>query len=218
MRFCSLVGVFAFSLINAIAPFASAGTIVDLSPNTDSYRIGGVNQQVEGMTWTQSGSYTGVNISAFVGATVGGPLTFDAYLSDATGPSAGAALYSATGLTAPVVSSGFTSVLLFNNLTLGAGTYYLTLYSTDADSGHNIRWATGSVNSSDTVATNISGSFANALPGNGTPDTTDPWKSTFLEGSNLAFTVTSVPEPSTFGLLSLGGIGLAIRRRRLAAI
>ena len=58
MRFRSMISVFAFALIQAIAPFASADTIVDVSPNNagsggTSYRIGGPNHQVEYMSWTQ---------------------------------------------------------------------------------------------------------------------------------------------------------------------
>ncbi|MEI8021760.1 MAG: PEP-CTERM sorting domain-containing protein [Schlesneria sp.] len=224
MRFRSMVSVFAFALIQAIATFASASTIVDVSPNNagsggNSFRIGGPNTQVEYMSWTQSGSYTGVDITALVGSIFPDP-AFDAYLSTSIGSSAGAALYTATGVNAPGYNSAseFTSITLFSNLTLGAGTYYLTVFSTSTDPGENIRWATGtSVN----VGTGVTGGFANA-GGQGTPDTTSPWKSTFVSSSStLGFTVTgtdtaAVPEPSTYlaGLSAIGMLGLFGWRNR----
>jgi len=210
-------------LTQVLATMASANLIVDISPNAGtSFRVGGPNSQVETMSWTQSGSYAGVSISALVGSEDGNPETVTAYLTTAVGPAAGTPITSAT-VSIPSVAndSAITPTTLFSGLTLTPGSYYLTLFNSDTTGNVNVRWARGTTA---TFGPGVSANgefFANAT--SGTPNTTNPWQSTFAT-SNLydnGFSVngTPVPEPSTFVMASMSvvALGFAYRARRSRA-
>lgn len=208
-------------MLFALALFSAslfADTIVDVGPAASpGNRIGG-GSNIYTSSWTQSADYSSVSISAPV-ASVQGSFSFDAYLSTAVGSGAGSSLVdSALGLTAPTstngLPTGFSNVTLFTNETLAAGTYYLTLFSTDANTQHQIKWAYGSTVN---VGTGINEGVATSSIGN--PDPVHPWESTFLlTGGHLALTVTgtlesATPEPATFPMFGIALIGLAWIRR-----
>ena len=202
-----------------------AGVIIDISPNAgSSFRVGGVYSQVETISWTQTGTYTGVTISALVGSVDGSSETVNAYLTDAIGPSAGSPIATAS-VTVPSFATigGITEATLFSGLTLGPDSYYLTLFNPDTTGRVNIQWALGS---STTFGSGVSGNseyYSNTNPNNGSPNTTSPWRSVFRTSTLYSdgFTVTGTaggitPEPSTFALFGAGllGVGAAARRWR----
>jgi len=199
-----------------------AGVIIDISPNAgSSFRVGGVYSQVETISWTQTGTYTGVTISALVGSVDGSSETVNAYLTDAIGPSAGSPIATAS-VTVPSFATigGITEATLFSGLTLGPDSYYLTLFNPDTTGRVNIQWALGS---STTFGNGVSGNseyYANTNPNIGSPNTASPWQSVFLTSALYSdgFTVagTATPEPSTFALFGAGllGVGAAARRWR----
>ena len=216
-----LIGMkFAVKLFS-IALFSGylfADTIVDVGPaSSPGYRIGGPGNDVYLTSWTQSDAYSSVSISAAVAST-GGSFTFDAYLSTAVGPGAGSALVdSALGLTPPTYTNvpDFKNFTLFTNETLGAGTYYLTLFSSDTTPHDLVRLAWGS-----TVNVGTGITLGVATISVGTPDTVHPWESTFSVGTgHPSLTVTgtleaSAPEPSTLSMFGIALIGLALARRK----
>ena len=109
-------------------------------------------------------------------------------------------------------AADFTSVTLFSNLTLGAGAYGLFLFNSDTTGNVNVRWSVGATTTNTANGTFIQSGYATGTNIN----VTDP---TFTAGNTaLGFSV-SVPEPSSFALLGLGCIGVAVGsyRRRQAA-
>jgi hypothetical protein len=123
MRKAVLVGLFGIVL----AQICPASTIVDVSgASNEAYTI--VQYQWLATSWTQSGSFTDVSISAPVSIydrTTDPPLSIEAYLVQDLGSSA----ISDTLVASQSIALGTTveDVTLFSGLDLGAGTYYLVL-------------------------------------------------------------------------------------------
>ena len=196
-----------------VSAITSASLIVENGPATStSYRIGGPNSQVEAVVWAQLAS-SDTTISALIGSVDGNSRNVNAYLEENVD---GNVIASTTVTVGSFASSAdFTLVDIFSALTLSGGFYRLTLFNTDTSGTTNVRWSVGS-----TTTNTVNGLFLQAAYSQ-TPETdvTNPYLSTFTDSTELlGFQVTGiVPEPSSFALLGLGGIGLAVnayRRRR----
>ena len=210
----SVIGKFAFTCAvvasACVAAVSSAGIIVENGPATNtSYRIGGTNSQVEVVVWQQTGTLS-TSISALIGSLDGQSETVDAIL--VFGTDANVISRSTVTVGSFASAADFTSVTLFSNLTLGAGAYGLFLFNSDTTGNVNVRWSVGATTTNTANGTFIQSGYANGTNIN----VTDP---TFTAGDTaLGFSV-SVPEPSSFALLGLGCIGVAVGsyRRRQAA-
>jgi hypothetical protein len=200
----------SLAFVCALTSASQAATVVGVGANTGtSFRIGGPASQVETISWTQSTGYTSVSISALVGSIDGSPRSVTAYLTSAIFPGAPAPIATTVFSVPSFANEGaITLATIFSGLTLGPGNYYLTLFNGDTTGSANIRWARAPLSFGTLVAAN--GEFLSNST-NGTPNTTDPWRSVFVASAfyDNGFQVlgTPVPEPST---LTLGTGLLAI--------
>lgn len=200
---------------------ASAGYLVEIRGDIgDGFQIGGSTRQVEMMSWRQDSTVSQVEITARVGSIDGNSRSIRADLTDASGPSAGGPIATATVTVASFSSIGdITPTTLFSGLTLRAGQYFLTLFNEDTASDVDIRWARGSTV---VFAGGVSANgeiFANT-DGYGSPDVSQPWKSILITSPyyDNAYTVTgtpAVPEPSGLVLWGIAAAVLIARGRRL---
>jgi PEP-CTERM motif-containing protein len=181
-------------------------TIVQRSgPQTSDYVI--EDHQVLGVTWTQNSAFTGVSIFATISL---GPDNGFAYLTNRIGPGTTAANEIAS--TPFVFPATTTETPLFAGLTLGAGTYYLTL---TAASGRSAGWW----GTNTQTVTSASGVTLDSDYDTFTPSSYPPATAFFRgTGTNLLFRVTgiAVPEPTTvatFGLGIAALFGLRFKRR-----
>lgn len=193
----------------AVAACASAGPITIVSASGT-----GNGQAVAdwiGETWTQTGTYTNVTITAQLNGGVALPTTAYIYLLNSLGPgtTAGANQIAYEMETIP---SGTQGVTLFTGLTLGPGTYYLLADEVSAG------W-TGSISpvyTTDTGISNISAFISNGAIAGYSPDT-----SYKLTSGDFFFSVTgtpttsAVPEPAAYALVfpALAGLIFLARRR-----
>jgi hypothetical protein len=184
------------------------------------YQVGTPSSYVQAIGWSQSDSYSNVNVSASVGSLDGDSRAVSAYLSTGLGPASDAPVAMANVTVASFASSGaIIPVTLFSGLTLGPGTYYLTLFG---DLTATIAWAAASAV---TVApdASLAGQYsAGGLFGSVNP--ANPWQSTFVSQpidfffyDPKGFTVTgiltaAVPEPSTLAPAIIVFAILGVRR------
>jgi hypothetical protein len=164
--------------------------------------------------WTQTGSFDNIVISADVFTANKTPSAAGtAFISDSLG--AGASTLFTQAFTFPLIGSGPTT--LFSGLTLGPGTYFLVLASSDAGADDGWNGTTGTAFTSAVGATSA-GFFFATNPASGNPPA-----SSFTSGDlGLLFSVTgdpvasAVPEPSTVLALGCGLGALVLARRYLA--
>jgi hypothetical protein len=207
--------------IGAASP-AQGSTIVSVSGPINTHEpIGGITQRIEGTSWTSTGSFSGVDISAllmtnnsFLGPF--GDVTGQAYLMTAIGPGVTVASQVAT---APFFVPGTlvtpTSVNLFSGLSLGPSTYYLLLMG-PAASPFFYWWTAGPATVAvDPVTTLLSDQL-------GGDNAAYPPANVFVALQNsdrFQFTVTGTavtgaPEPSTFALLAIGTLLVLVGQAR----
>jgi PEP-CTERM motif len=210
------------SLFVGAAIPAEGSTIVSVSgPTNTSLPIGGITRRIEGTSWTSTGSFSGVDISAllmtnnsFLGPF--GDVTGQAYLMTAIGSGVTVANQIAT---APFFVPGTlitpTSVNLFSELSLGPGTYDLLLTG-PAASPFFYWWTAG-------PATVTVDPVTTLLPDQLAVDSVSyPPANSFIalqRSDRFQFTVTGtpvagVPEPSTLALMAFGVLLVLVGRAR----
>jgi hypothetical protein len=181
----------------------------------------------QAVTWTETGSYTNVSIGANLAISNGlSTGTGIAYLVTALGPSATLANLVATD---PITVSGNpgvnTMTSLFTGLSLGPGTYYLLINPTDINMTDSLVWDGGGT-PTQTLDTGVIQQADRMLSGTvATPPYDSANIASTLSVSHL-FSVTgtavvgnsNTPEPGTMGMLALGlgGLGVFLRRKRVA--
>lgn len=111
----------------AVLPAVAATTIIIRSGTNNGDYVEGSNYA----SWTQTGTFSGVTIQANLFSS-GGTATGNAYLTTQVG--AGTTSTSQIGATVPISITNTTAApfTLFSGLTLGPGTYYVTLQGLDS--------------------------------------------------------------------------------------
>lgn len=203
----------------AIAPlaFADSITIVGVSAPTVGDGVGIADVEFLQTSWSQTGSYTGVDISALLF----GDIVNGSYL-----PTIGQAFLTSSALSAPLEQTftfpdpfiGPSNVSLFSGLSLPAGTYFLTFASTSPFGGAVVSTLETSPNITldHGVALGI-GQFANFSNVN----SANPPESMFIPinpPANFFFQVTGTPvvtpEPSSVVFMATAVAGLLFRGKR----
>jgi hypothetical protein len=206
-KFC-LCGLFAAMTAPA---FATPITVIS---NTGANNGAEINWTAE--SWTQTGNYTGVSISATLDA--GNAMV---YLLDQLGPGTTMAneVVPSENIT---VTGGFQDFTLFSGLTLGPGTYYLLIDPTSA--ALPAFWLGGFI-SGDTLTTDTGVTFDNEFTSRGaiagfSPATADQVTNSgahnFFAVSGNVQAASTVPEPGTWTLMAAGlGVVAIFRRKRV---
>lgn len=195
---------------------AGAANIITVASNGSGPGNGNiVSNTAFAMSWTQSGTFTNVQIQAAIGANLpqGSLLPeVDAYLTTSLG--AGASGGSQATVSVPLSGDPHPLLTLFSGLTLGPGTYYLSVFHR---SGGSPDW---NFQPSPTVTTDV-GSTATGLyratsPFAGFAPASDFTLQTFGAGffSVTGDPDTNVPEPVSMVLVG-AGLGAIVLRRRL---
>ena len=211
MRFI-LVGLLA------AASLAEAGTITSTVVNSPGWTNTGGPSFTTAFSWSMSAAYTNVTIEAYLAATPA-PVSGLAFLSTQVGPQTtpGDVVGAPQGFQVTSELPAFQWVTLFSGLTLGPGTYFVTLSSPQT----SLLLAIG--NSSTTTFTNAAGVtrlldyFANNQNGSSVNTNFGP-ASTFLNtvnagpnGDFYSYRVNgdlagdaAVPEPGSIAMVAFG--------------
>lgn len=187
------------------AVMSLAGTIISVTGPPPALFIGTAAQAV---SWTQTGAYSNVAVSAVMSnaSGIGATLNYHAYLTNALG--GGATVANEIASTSFSLAAGFNqNVEVFNGLSLGSGTYFLVI-SSDIGANGSGGWSVITTAPTVTLDTGVT---RNA-DGSTSSSTGYPPGRTFsnITGGTLLYSVTtdeSVPEPATTALL---GAGLAL--------
>jgi hypothetical protein len=212
---------FAFAIVLLSAGFASANPIISVTGTHDTaFFVGGsAADEMLVSSWTETGSYINVSISAVLSNQFGGNpnSTLSAYLTDRIGPGTTAADVIASTSISPTTFDETDT--LFTGLSLGAGSYYLVLAAPGKFAGW---WGTNSPTITTDTGVTDTGYYYTNLQGNGSPDDAFPPASTFSPDTTdfLLYSATgtassATPEPSSFILAGLAGIFLFSVKSRL---
>lgn len=202
---------------------AHAAVILTTSGNASAYfNVGPVNgsEQVVAISWTIPQTYSDVSIFTSLFNSLPGA-TGVAYLTTEVGPQATpATLVDSTPFT---IGPDQTDIELFNEPSLGAGTYYLTLFGTSNPADFGWLYVLGASLSAGPEVVEGPRLFANAAFDPATAvNAAYPPGSTFADFTTgarviVSITGTPVPEPGPAGAMGMGLIGLVflfVRRRR----
>ncbi len=201
--------VLLFLILMLGVPFCSSTTVASRTGNI-AVTIG---NNPAAVSWTQTGTYTNVDISAMLGGHLGNPGTGDLYLMNSIGPGTTVAnQLDFITLTLPGATYSTMPTLVFSGLTLGPGTYYLVLNDTN-----NL----GFIGLSSPVETADGGVTINAdLLGMGASDPYPPATTLAPFDREIGFSVTgnavtATPEPSSVLLIgsSLAAFAGVLRRK-----
>jgi hypothetical protein len=216
-----------FALLCAAGQLA-ASTIIDTGAGRSGPAVNASQYEEQG--WTQTQAYTNVSISVALSSWTPGQ-TFDvtAYLTEALGPSAASPAFATATISGSTPDTTALIFQLFSGLTLGPGTYFLTLTSDDNDGLQpGAIWPTvcdsRCTSTMDAGVALLNQSFVNQSFG--TEDPAFPPGSLFMTSSspvNLLVTgdldldpPSNEPEPSTFAAMLAGVAGLLLLRKRRA--
>ena len=207
----------AMTVVLAACAVSNAANILTISGPSP---FGFFNPQVLVEGWTQTGTFTNVSITMpFEDNSLSGPISGvegTVYLMNQVGPTATPANELAPPESVSGLTGSFSTVSLFSGLTLGPGTYYVVLFSTNGSP-----LSMSPEGSSTPVVTAASG--VTALP-DGLAFTT----ALFPPASNMSFNPPSspgnmfinvtgdsstVPEPGAAWFFGLGLVALVLRRR-----
>jgi hypothetical protein len=218
--------VFFLGLLGAATPCA-ADTIINTGAGADGPSVNAAQFEAQG--WTQTQTYANVDISvALFSWTPGATFDITAYLTNAIGPSAAPPALDSTTFSGETPDSNAETFLLFSGLTLGPGTYYLTLSSSDsAGEEPGALWPTicgsGCPVALDSGVVLLSQSYS-VNQSFGVQDLAYAPGSTFPPPSGPALNLTvvddglqdpSIPEPATFteAVIAMAGLLIATRLR-----
>jgi hypothetical protein len=209
--------VLLFGALSAALP-SRADTIIEtgVGVNGPSVNAG----QFESQGWTQTEAYDEASISvALYSWTPGSEFNITAYLTNTIGPLATSPAIATTSFSGETSDSTPQTFVLFSGLTLGPGTYFLTLSSSDNDGAEpGALWPTecavGCPKALDSGVTLLSENFVNLSFG--VEDSLYAPESSFMTAQNSAlnFSLTdapgllNMPEPGTFSAAILGIAGL----------
>jgi hypothetical protein len=204
-----------------------ASTIIDTGVGANGPAV--FAAQFEEQGWTQTQTYTDVSIQvALYSWTPGAIFTGTAYLTNAIGPGANSSVSDSATYSGETESTTPEIITLFSGLTLGPGSYFLTLSSADnAGNMPGAIWDECAVSPCSPIAiapgvTLLSQNFAGATNEN----SSFPPDSSFSAASQiLNLTVTgnpadpSAPEPSSLAAVLAAAAAWAtlapiVRRRR----
>lgn len=207
----------SLTLLAALAFFPAAKPMFGEVIVSDAF--GGTSGSTTGffaVSWTQTGTFNNVSIEADLESGSPNQSTGTAYLSNKLGTGAGSGNLLDTFDVSTNVNGGGALIPLFNGLTLGPGTYYLSIKD---DAG--LYWITAGA-PAQTLASDVTQGLDLVSSGAiGTPaistsfiDTSEVNRLLFQVTGDPVATVTGTPEPSMIGFLS-AGLGLLFFARRL---